>query len=205
LGVFDSIFSEVTKWLLQKVDKKIDRASPSYRDRVLELYDCLCNIDEYLEGHHDDIFYFILNWMRDIPYEDISKSDLGHYYKGYKEDVSYSFERFDKAIVLLTSEIHQSLHLFNTISRRIILESDKEKQFWDDFISYLNWLDMSLSETAHLYWSSRDKNRDTKEDYFLLIKTAKQFIHILDNNKLLKKYIKEYKNYINMKWPPQTT
>ena len=195
MGVFDSIFSEVTKWLLLKVDKKIDRSSPSYRDRVLELYDCLCNIEAYLEGHHDDIFYFIPSWLKDVPYEDISKSELEDDYRYYKKSVSYAFERFEKTTFLLGSEIRRSLFLFNTIGRRIILDSDQEKQFWDDFLSYLSSLEMSLDKTVSLYWSIRE----TKEDYFQLLKAAKNFIRILDNQKLLKKYIKGYKKYINMK------
>ena len=104
MSIFDSVFSEVTKWLLGKVDKKLNRSSSSYKNEVLKLYDCLYNIAEYIEKDPGYIISSLLPpWFRHVPYKDITKLDLDDEYQEFKDSkgLLIGYDRYEKAVFFL--------------------------------------------------------------------------------------------------------
>lgn len=206
MGIIDSIVKEVTKWTLSKVEKKVDISSNRYKKKVFELYDTLYYGDEYIvELIKNKKKYLGGFWPINEKYEDIPKSSLSEGYKWDQKELNlYSIRAtFNNDTFPLKLKIDRSIRIFEKIKKTLIMESGKGKHYWDKFLIYLTSIknSLKLAGDQHFNYIAHQK----EEEYFIFIKLIISFYSTIEDNKLLKNYIKEYTNYMNIKWPPKIT
>lgn len=198
MAILDSVFGEATKWLLEKVDEKLKGKSSRDRAVLTKLYDCLCNIAEYSRKCRDDIDrLLIFACFRNESLKGLTKYDWAEGYS-YRHNPLYGWARvptkYQRVWYSLNSEIRHALNIFNEIGRTITLESEPDKEFWDDLIQYLKALQTRLDETYAPDYGMREFVRK--------IMAARNLKKHLDNIDVVDSGIEELSKYINMKWPP---
>jgi hypothetical protein len=190
MGILNSVSTEVTKWLLKKVDTVLKRPSSSYRDKVFLIYHGLCHISDYLEENSQTIIKFLLN--------------NGHTLDSYKEYKQFSLPSYTTyipdygdAILSLASDIRLCLSVFDEVGKKMFLESEYDKEFWINNIKYLKALEQCLDKS----WAAirTDEGRKDQVGARMTIENLKKQFESTDP---LYSIIKGLKDYINMIWPP---
>lgn len=202
MGVLSGIISEVTKWFLGKVDKKLEQQASPYKIKVLTLYDRLCNITDFVTKYKDDYFNSLL-WPPEFRKESLkglTKYDWAIAYSRYSK---HRFSSYRPLYItnsgyqgqVISPEVRDAVRILDEIGRVIELESNQDKCFWDSIIQYLDDLKKSFDIIDGICMD--------KKEFVKMIFSVKDIEKQFDNISLLYSGINELKNYINMKWPPQ--
>ena len=202
MGVLNGIISEVTKWLLGKVDKKLEKQASPYRIKVLTLYDRLCDIADFVTKYKDNYLNSLL-WPPEFRKESLKGLTKYDWTIAYSRYSKYRFSSSQPLYITntgyqgqdISSEVRDAVRIVDEIGRVIELESTQDKYFWDSIIQYLNDLKKSFDIINGICMD--------KKEFVKMIMAVKDIEKQFENISLLYGSIDELKNYINMKWPPQ--
>ncbi len=196
MSIIGSVLAEITKWLLGKVDERLDRPDTQYRDEAIRLYESLYTLSESVKEYRkrSKLFWVLPDWeglwqgrseaQNKAPSE-LTEDDL-------PLDVLILHMQHEAVLSALVYEFGHTLAQFRKLRARVVLESKRRKGSWDSLESRLIDLSESVSNVSHRFRSA-DHSLEDFRDY---LRAAEELDKSLSDDGVVDDFIDEFKTYL---------